>query len=180
MGFNCAESVNFALESWIPKGLKASVCRCRSQQDSVFISMGSFIKRFEELTGKLVDGELKQRIHLNGACGSEQTGLQVDDQPQTSDLVKSSSIKMISGLGSSADEQPSKSRSGSERSSRGNRTKPKPKPKPKPPVDEVPQLRIRTRFGGGSPQLQIKPTSASSEITSATERPCRIKFVSSP
>lgn len=28
LGLNCAESVNFALESWIELGRKADVCRC--------------------------------------------------------------------------------------------------------------------------------------------------------
>lgn len=28
MGFNCAESVNFALDSWLPLGRKARFCKC--------------------------------------------------------------------------------------------------------------------------------------------------------
>lgn len=30
MGFNCAESVNFALDSWIEHGRKAKHCKCVS------------------------------------------------------------------------------------------------------------------------------------------------------
>lgn len=32
MGFNCAESVNFALESWIDLGRKAKYCQCVSHR----------------------------------------------------------------------------------------------------------------------------------------------------
>lgn len=35
MGFNCAESVNFALESWLELGRRAKVCKCVSYR-SVF------------------------------------------------------------------------------------------------------------------------------------------------
>ena len=32
MGFNCAESVNFALESWLELGRRAKVCHCVSHR----------------------------------------------------------------------------------------------------------------------------------------------------
>jgi hypothetical protein len=28
LGLNCAESVNFALESWVEEGRRAAVCKC--------------------------------------------------------------------------------------------------------------------------------------------------------
>ncbi len=28
LGFNCAESVNFALDSWLDKGRTAKICQC--------------------------------------------------------------------------------------------------------------------------------------------------------
>lgn len=39
LGFNCAESVNFALPSWIEIGRKAEYCRCPLAQESVHIDM---------------------------------------------------------------------------------------------------------------------------------------------
>mmetsp|Transcript_15276 Transcript_15276/g.27466 ORF Transcript_15276/g.27466 Transcript_15276/m.27466 type:complete len:540 (-) Transcript_15276:523-2142(-) len=42
-GFNCAESVNFALKSWVEEGCKAKVCRCI--HDSVRIDMVDFVQK---------------------------------------------------------------------------------------------------------------------------------------
>ena len=44
-GFNCAESVNFALDDWIEFGKKAKVCRC--DEDSVRIDMNSFLTLYK-------------------------------------------------------------------------------------------------------------------------------------
>lgn len=32
MGFNCAESINFALDDWIEMGRRAKICRCESEK----------------------------------------------------------------------------------------------------------------------------------------------------
>jgi len=45
-GFNCAESVNFALESWIPYGKQAKSCLCSS--DTVRINMDTFVQAYED------------------------------------------------------------------------------------------------------------------------------------
>ncbi|KAI6017850.1 JmjC domain, hydroxylase-domain-containing protein [Pisolithus marmoratus] len=42
LGFNCAESVNFALESWLELGRKAQVCRCVT--DSVRIDVDQLLR----------------------------------------------------------------------------------------------------------------------------------------
>lgn len=47
--YNLAESVNFALEDWLPIGLKAKKCECVS--DSVGIDMQTMIRNIEEKTG---------------------------------------------------------------------------------------------------------------------------------
>lgn len=43
--YNCAESVNFATERWIPVGQQARYCQC--SPDSVFINMDEFITKLD-------------------------------------------------------------------------------------------------------------------------------------
>lgn len=44
-GFNMAESTNFASKRWVEYGKRATQCRCR--QDTVKISMDTFVKRVQ-------------------------------------------------------------------------------------------------------------------------------------
>ena len=44
LGFNCAESVNFALPSWIEIGLKADYCKCAQAQESVRIDVRAILE----------------------------------------------------------------------------------------------------------------------------------------
>ncbi|KAI1453499.1 hypothetical protein F4805DRAFT_443103 [Annulohypoxylon moriforme] len=39
LGYNCAEAVNFALDSWIPMGKIAKRCECAQAQDSVWVDV---------------------------------------------------------------------------------------------------------------------------------------------
>ncbi|KAJ3393310.1 hypothetical protein HDU92_007871 [Lobulomyces angularis] len=48
LGFNCAESVNFALESWVDYGMKALYCKCIS--DSVKIDVKTLFSDLSKLT----------------------------------------------------------------------------------------------------------------------------------
>lgn len=39
LGYNCAEAVNFALDSWLPMGRIAKKCECAQAQDSVWVDV---------------------------------------------------------------------------------------------------------------------------------------------
>ncbi|KDQ19956.1 hypothetical protein BOTBODRAFT_125491 [Botryobasidium botryosum FD-172 SS1] len=59
MGVNCAESVNFALESWIPIGRLARVCECVG--DSVRIDIDALLAESAENEEKDQQRQLKQQ-----------------------------------------------------------------------------------------------------------------------
>jgi hypothetical protein len=50
LDFNCAESVNFAMDSWLEIGQKAKSCACT--EDSVVIDMDSLLQDIKEEHGK--------------------------------------------------------------------------------------------------------------------------------
>jgi hypothetical protein len=45
LGYNCAEAVNFALESWLPMGKIAKKCECAQAQDSVWVDVFEIERR---------------------------------------------------------------------------------------------------------------------------------------
>ena len=49
MGYNCAESVNFALESWLDIGRKANYCHCDQSQNSVRIDVDAMLEESKEM-----------------------------------------------------------------------------------------------------------------------------------
>ena len=63
-GFNCAESLNFAVESWISRGLKATFCECSKNKDgvsdSVHIDMAIFLKNYREYSEQHKEEEIEQ------------------------------------------------------------------------------------------------------------------------
>ncbi len=65
LGFNCAESVNFAFESWIEIGKKAESCHC--MEDSVKIDVSIFENNNEhiDLLSNKLDNNVKEDIDEN-------------------------------------------------------------------------------------------------------------------
>ncbi|KAJ3557377.1 hypothetical protein NPX13_g9938 [Xylaria arbuscula] len=45
LGYNCAEAVNFALDSWLPMGKIAKKCECAQAQDSVWVDVYEIERR---------------------------------------------------------------------------------------------------------------------------------------
>lgn len=54
LGYNCAEAVNFALDSWLPMGRIAKKCDCAQAQDSVWIDVHEIERK---LRGESTDYE---------------------------------------------------------------------------------------------------------------------------
>ncbi|KAG0145123.1 hypothetical protein CROQUDRAFT_587328 [Cronartium quercuum f. sp. fusiforme G11] len=57
LGYNCAESVNFANEDWIEKGKKAKFCKCIP--DAVTINVDAWLHEHEEALTKETEAERK-------------------------------------------------------------------------------------------------------------------------
>ena len=64
LGFNVAESVNFATEQWIEWGEQADVCQCRKH--SVKIDVGEFKRKVERVNAVRaeLEGEQKEQQHM--------------------------------------------------------------------------------------------------------------------
>ena len=62
LGFNCAESVNFALDSWIELGLRAAFCNCEA--DSVRIDVRGLIEAKEQREREGIT-ELEQNMNTS-------------------------------------------------------------------------------------------------------------------
>ena len=60
MGFNCAESVNFALDSWVELGRRAKVCKCVSH--SVRIDMNELLGEESEFAKQQADLQAQEDI----------------------------------------------------------------------------------------------------------------------
>lgn len=73
LGFNCAESVNFALDTWVEIGRNAGFCKCRS--DSVQMDVEAILEEaLEEDAARakkeVEDAEKKERVRLKKLLAS--------------------------------------------------------------------------------------------------------------
>ncbi|KAI1424821.1 hypothetical protein F5Y12DRAFT_750336 [Xylaria sp. FL1777] len=74
LGYNCAEAVNFALDSWLPMGKIAKKCECAQAQDSVWVDVYEIERR---LRGEETDYEETEDEE-------EEEEEDDDDEPETS------------------------------------------------------------------------------------------------
>jgi len=81
LGFNIAESTNFASERWIEFGKKAKHCQC--DRDAVKINMDVFIKKFQPEEWK----QIKEKRRIEKSAKRKQTGRETDSSSdeETSD-----------------------------------------------------------------------------------------------
>lgn len=66
VGFNCAESTNFATPAWIEHGAAAHFCRCSPDQQSVRLDMGLFLAQAPD---KHAQALVKQWVSEDQAAG---------------------------------------------------------------------------------------------------------------
>ncbi|KAG6372655.1 JmjC domain, hydroxylase-domain-containing protein [Boletus reticuloceps] len=69
LGFNCAESVNFALESWIELGRKAKACRCVA--DSVRIDVDQLLRDMQDCEAEIVQPPPSSKRKAEGVDGAQ-------------------------------------------------------------------------------------------------------------
>ncbi|KAH9440902.1 hypothetical protein Pst134EB_029554 [Puccinia striiformis f. sp. tritici] len=70
LGYNCAESVNFANEAWIEKGRKAQACKCID--DAVTINVDAWLREHDDLCRKESDSQERAAQKLRRQQKSEE------------------------------------------------------------------------------------------------------------
>uniref|UniRef100_A0A7M5TVU4 [histone H3]-trimethyl-L-lysine(9) demethylase n=1 Tax=Clytia hemisphaerica TaxID=252671 RepID=A0A7M5TVU4_9CNID len=89
LGFNIAESTNFASERWIEFGKKAKHCQCN--RDSVKINMDVFIKKFQPEEWKRIqqkrieEKQANKKKHNNLSSSSSDSSSQEEDSEEEDD-----------------------------------------------------------------------------------------------
>ena len=94
-GFNIAEAVNFALDSWLDIASKVACCNC--VHDSVRINMGSFVKNI--LQNKEIIQKMKNKAGFNAWKNQQQLQLEEQKEEETlDDTLRLSNKNSPSGL----------------------------------------------------------------------------------
>ncbi|KAJ1021695.1 hypothetical protein NDA16_003831 [Ustilago loliicola] len=96
LGYNCAESVNFALESWLDIGRKANYCHCDMSQNSVRIDVDAMLDESKEME------ELERKRELRRA--KEDTVRALEEEELEKRRVKNEKAKERRRLKKEADE----------------------------------------------------------------------------
>ncbi|KAG8995096.1 hypothetical protein FRB94_009473 [Tulasnella sp. JGI-2019a] len=86
LGLNCAESVNFALDSWIELGRKADVCRCVG--DSVRIDVDQLLAEAERQREEEKMQKLLPNYDAMVAASKRKSESQTGDQPKRKRVKK--------------------------------------------------------------------------------------------
>ncbi|KAF8576317.1 hypothetical protein K439DRAFT_676101 [Ramaria rubella] len=120
LGFNCAESVNFALESWIELGLRAAFCACEA--DSVRIDVRGLIEARER------EKNTGAQAQLAGPSPSRKRKVEVVTDG-VEDIGKPKRPKVAKALPASPESNAPQQPQG--------RPAAKPKPRPKPPAADL-------------------------------------------
>lgn len=96
MGYNCAESVNFALESWLDIGRKANYCHCDQSQNSVRIDVDAMLEESKEME------ELERKRELRRA--KEDTIRVIEEEEMEKRRIKNEKAKERRKLKKEAEE----------------------------------------------------------------------------
>ncbi|CBQ69859.1 related to RPH1-Transcriptional repressor of PHR1 [Sporisorium reilianum SRZ2] len=96
LGYNCAESVNFALESWLDIGRKASYCHCDQSQNSVRIDVDALLEESKEME------ELERKRELRRA--KEEAVHAIEEEEMEKRRIRNDKAKERRKLKKEADE----------------------------------------------------------------------------
>lgn len=117
LGFNCAESVNFALDSWLEIGRKAKACECEDAQQSVKMDVDALLQESEELE------QAERRKEERERARREREELAQDDQ------LRKEAAKARRAEKKRLKEQRAAEAGDGDDEEAGTERKPKPKPK---------------------------------------------------
>ncbi|GAK67152.1 jmjC-domain-containing protein [Moesziomyces antarcticus] len=96
LGYNCAESVNFALDSWLDIGRKANYCHCDQSQNSVRIDVDAMLEESKEME------ELERKRELRRA--KEDSVRAIEDEELEKRRLKNEKAKERRKLKKEADD----------------------------------------------------------------------------
>ncbi|KAF9913271.1 hypothetical protein EC991_000033 [Linnemannia zychae] len=101
LGFNCAESINFALDDWIPIGQKAESCRCIS--DAVQIDVESIFQSAKKPAITEDSARSKSR------SGKKSADVEMKDEHELDELPTDAQRKRKRGVGKEQESEKSSS-----------------------------------------------------------------------
>lgn len=89
LGYNCAEAVNFALDSWLPMGKIAKKCECAQAQDSVWIDVYAIERKLRGEETDYEETEEEDEEDEDDDDDNEEEGNEVElPTPRSSHAIK--------------------------------------------------------------------------------------------